>query len=108
MTHWRLLGVGLVGAVAITGLVPRAAARTYTIDSSRSRATIEVGKSGALGSRLSNYFSWHAGRGSSCRIVHTGWRTRPMFVATIAVTEFFEAASLEEFLIARIHPAENR
>jgi hypothetical protein len=66
-----------------------------------------VGKSGALGSRLSNYFRWSAGRGSACRIVHTGWKTRPMFVATIAVTEPFEAAALEGFLIARTHPTEN-
>jgi polyisoprenoid-binding protein YceI len=48
MTNWRLLGGGLVCAVAIAGFGPRAAARTYTIDSSRSRATIAVGKSGAL------------------------------------------------------------
>ena len=48
MTDWRLLGGGLICAVAITGLGPRAAGRTYTIDSSRSRATIEVGKSGAF------------------------------------------------------------
>ena len=48
MTRWRLLGGGLACAVAITGLGLRPAARTYTIDSSRSRATIEVGKSGAF------------------------------------------------------------
>ena len=47
-THWHLLGGGVACAVALAGLVPRAAARTYTIDSSRSRATIAVGKSGAL------------------------------------------------------------
>jgi hypothetical protein len=48
MTHWRLFGSGLVCAVAIAGLGPRAAARTYTVDSSRSHATIAVGKSGAF------------------------------------------------------------
>lgn len=66
-----------------------------------------VGKSRFLGQRLSNYFRWSAGPESPCRIVHTGWKTRPMFVATIAVAESFEAAALEEFLIARLHPEEN-
>jgi hypothetical protein len=30
-----------------------------------------------------------------------------MFIATVAVTESFEAASLEEFVIGRAHPEEN-
>jgi hypothetical protein len=66
-----------------------------------------VGKSATLGRRLTSYFRWSAGRGSPCRIVHTAWKTRPMFVVTIAVTQSFEAAALEEFLIAMIHPREN-
>lgn len=66
-----------------------------------------VGKSVSLGYRLSSYFRWSAGRGSFCRIVHTAWKTRPMFVATIAVAEAFEAAALEEYLIAKLHPEEN-
>jgi len=66
-----------------------------------------VGKSAWLGRRLSNYFQWSAGRASPCRIVHSGWKTRPMFIATIAVTESFEAAALEEYLIAKVHPEEN-
>jgi hypothetical protein len=68
---------------------------------------LHVGKSGTLGRRLSNYFRWSAGKGSPCRVVHTGWETRPMFVATIAVAESFEAAALEEYLIARVRPEEN-
>ena len=66
-----------------------------------------VDKSGTLGRRLSNYFRWSEGKGSSCRVVHTVWKTRPMFVATIAVAEPFEAAALEEYIIAKVHPEEN-
>jgi hypothetical protein len=66
-----------------------------------------VGKSPTLGTRLSSYFRWSAGKGTPCRVVHTAWKTRPMFVATIAVTESFEAAALEEYLIGRLHPEEN-
>ncbi len=67
-----------------------------------------VGKSACLWRRLSNYFQYSAGKGSACRIVHSGWKTRPIFVATVAVTESFEAAALEEYLIGRAHPEENR
>lgn len=67
-----------------------------------------VGKSAFLGPRLSNYFQYSAGRGTSCRIVHPGWKTRPMFVATVAVAEPFESATLEEFTIAKAHPEENQ
>jgi hypothetical protein len=66
-----------------------------------------VGKSGLLGRRLGDYFKWSAGLASACRVVHTGWKTRPMFIATIAVAESFEAPALEEFLITRVHPEEN-
>src|SRR5467141_456067 len=66
-----------------------------------------VGKSATLGYRLSSYFRWSAGKGSPCRIVHTTWKTRPTFIATVAVTEPFEAAALEKYLIARVHPEEN-
>ncbi len=67
-----------------------------------------VGKSACLWRRLSHYFQYSAGRGSACRIVHAGWKTRPMFVATVAVAESFESAALEEYLIGRAHPQENR
>jgi excinuclease UvrABC nuclease subunit len=66
-----------------------------------------VGKTWTLGHRLTAYFCWSAGRGSPCRIIHTGWKTRPMFIATIAVTEWFEAAALEAYLVAKVHPEEN-
>jgi hypothetical protein len=67
-----------------------------------------VGKTGWLGSRLSDYFKYSAGPGSACRVVHGGWRNRPMFIATIAVAESFESAALEEYLIRTVHPQENK
>jgi polyisoprenoid-binding protein YceI len=48
MIRWHLLGTGLVCAILIAGPGARAAGRTYTIDASRSHATIDVGKSGAF------------------------------------------------------------
>ena len=49
MTHHRsVLTVVLCGVVA-AAIIRGAAGQTYTIDASRSRATIEVGKSGLLG-----------------------------------------------------------
>ena len=69
---------------------------------------IYIDKSQRLGRRLNNYFRWTTGPGSACRIVHTGWKTRPMFIATIAATESFEAAALEEeYLVATTNPHEN-
>jgi polyisoprenoid-binding protein YceI len=47
MKHHAVLTVVLCG-VAAAAIVSGAAGHTYTIDPSRSRATIEVGKSGAL------------------------------------------------------------
>lgn len=67
-----------------------------------------VGQSGTLRYRLNSYFRWSAGRGSPCRIVHTVWKTRPTFIATMAVADAFEAATLDEYLIAEVPPAENR
>lgn len=66
-----------------------------------------VGKAAWLGRRLGDYFKWLAGRGSGCRIVHGGWKTRPAFLATAALSESFEAPALEEYLIPRVKPAEN-
>jgi polyisoprenoid-binding protein YceI len=46
---WRRAGLACVlSGVAIVAVVRGAAARSYTIDASRSRATIEVGKSGVF------------------------------------------------------------
>ena len=72
------------------------------------RQLLYIGKSQWLGRRLTSYFGWNNGRNSACRVVHSSWRTAPTFVATTAVAESFEAAALEEFLIARVNPEENR
>jgi hypothetical protein len=66
-----------------------------------------VGMSSSLGRRLGNYFRYSAGRGSACEIVHSGWRTPPAYVATVAVADAFEAPSLEHFLIETLHPLQN-
>lgn len=48
-TKWRRAGlVCVLSGVAVVAVVRGAAARSYTIDASRSRATIEVGKSGVF------------------------------------------------------------
>ena len=39
--------------------------------------------------------------------MHSGWKTRPTYLATVALSESFEAAALEEYLIRRLNPAEN-
>jgi polyisoprenoid-binding protein YceI len=48
MTHHRSVLTVVLCGVAAAAIARGAPARSYTIDSSRSRATIEVGKSGAL------------------------------------------------------------
>jgi hypothetical protein len=72
------------------------------------RQLLYVGKSQWIGRRLSSYFTWSNGRNSGCRVVHSSWRTEPMFVATIPVAESFEGAAVEEFLIAKMNSEENR
>ncbi|WP_020407700.1 hypothetical protein [Hahella ganghwensis] len=36
-----------------------------------------------------------------------GWRTKPHFLVTASVENFFEAPSLEEYLIEELQPPEN-
>jgi hypothetical protein len=60
-----------------------------------------VGKaslSASMGSRLASH---------DRRIPRSPWRERAALVQFVAVTEPFEAASLEEFLIERLHPTGN-
>ena len=66
-----------------------------------------IGKASWLGRRLSTYFQYLTGRGSECKIVHSGWKTRPSYVATVALNKSFEAAALEEYLIGVLNPEEN-
>jgi polyisoprenoid-binding protein YceI len=69
MTRPGLTLTVLIAGVAVTAIVRGAAARPYTIDAGRSRATIEVGKSGV--------FSFAAG--------HTHEVIAPTMTGTIAV-----------------------
>src|SRR5580704_17835389 len=48
MTRWRAALTVLVSAVVVAAVAHGAGTRSYTIDSGRSSATIEVGKSGAF------------------------------------------------------------
>jgi polyisoprenoid-binding protein YceI len=48
MTRWRAALTVIVSAVVVAAVAHGANTRTYTIDSGRSSATIEVGKSGAF------------------------------------------------------------
>lgn len=61
-----------------------------------------IGCANVLGRRLNDYFKYISGRGSVCRVVHTGWRSPPRFVATITVEKPFEAGALEEYLIGKL------
>jgi hypothetical protein len=67
-----------------------------------------VGKAWVIGRRLSNYFQYE-GQTKTCRIVDD-WRESPMYVAVVAVPNesVFEAAALEEFLIRKLGPCENK
>jgi hypothetical protein len=65
-----------------------------------------VGKSGQLGYRLNHWFWWEAGPGSGCKVMHN-WRTKPYYLATVALGREFEALGLEGFLIEELHPSEN-
>ena len=61
-----------------------------------------------IGKRLGSYFTYAPDGG--CQVLHDGWSSRPRYVATIAVPENapFEAPALEEFLISRLNPPDNK
>ncbi len=65
-----------------------------------------VGKTNNLGVRLSTYFRY-AKATRSCEIKGP-WKVRPSYLLTAKVCEHFEASSLEEFLIAKFKPPENK
>ena len=64
-----------------------------------------VGKAKNLGSRLSSYFMYATDK--SCRVKDTDWRVTPHFLVTASVDHFFEAPSLEEYLIEQFQPSHN-
>jgi len=65
-----------------------------------------VGKATRIGSRLGAYFQYEKDT-RGCRIAHATWKTRPMFVVTVALEKAFEANALEAYLIAELQPPEN-
>jgi hypothetical protein len=75
-----------------------------------------VGKAWVIGNRLSSYFrsDFSDGEKRTCRAVHGvgngGWSEHPMYVVTVAVPagSIFEAAALEEYLIGRLDPSDNK
>lgn len=68
-----------------------------------------IGKDASLGRRLQTYFQYSTGRRSPCRVVDdAAWDHPPAFIATCAVTEPFEAPSLEEYLIPVLRPLQNK
>jgi GIY-YIG catalytic domain-containing protein len=69
----------------------------------RALRVMYVGMTTFFGARLSAHFPTR-----SERIRENYWKTgRPMFVATVAVTEVFEALALEGYLIDKFQPPEN-
>ncbi|MAI30346.1 MAG: hypothetical protein CMM07_01590 [Rhodopirellula sp.] len=64
-----------------------------------------IGKAKNLGRRLSSYFSYASDR--SCRVKETEWSVKPHFLVTASIGEFFEAPSLEEYLIEKFKPSHN-
>tara|TARA_R110002124_G_scaffold86074_1_gene222851 strand:+ start:174 stop:608 length:435 start_codon:yes stop_codon:yes gene_type:complete len=64
-----------------------------------------IGKAKNLGRRLSSYFTYAGDR--SCRVKETDWRVKPHFLVTASIGKFFEAPSLEEYLIEAFKPSHN-
>jgi GIY-YIG catalytic domain len=65
-----------------------------------------VGKANRIGARLSAYFQYSKDT-RGCHIAHTTWKSRPMFVVTVALGKPFEASAFEEYLISALQPEEN-
>jgi len=62
-----------------------------------------------VGYRLGSYFKYTEDGTKRCHIIHSGWSSKPGFVAIIPVDNdtSFEAAALEEYLIKKLRPTEN-
>ena len=60
-----------------------------------------------VGHRLSAHFCFESDGSRACK-VRGSWSARPAFLATIPVEEPFEAPSLEEYLIGKLQPPDNR
>lgn len=67
-----------------------------------------IGKAAIIGNRLSTYFVYDTTPNRGCRIVHPNWTTPPVYIATAALSESFEASSMEEYLIRTLKPIVNK
>jgi hypothetical protein len=77
-----------------------------------SRSVLYVGKASfnhCLGGRLASYFAYEKGRKGSCKIIHK-WHAKPRYVYIVPVPHdrTFEASALEEFLIRKLQPPDNK
>jgi hypothetical protein len=66
----------------------------------------KVSQRHSLGSRIASYFRWDLTK-SHIEPKHT-WTFPPRYVQTIKTHHPFEAPSLEEFLIVKLEPRDNR
>ncbi|MDX8558684.1 GIY-YIG nuclease family protein [Elizabethkingia sp. HX CGY] len=70
---------------------------------------IYIGKAKNIGKRLGAYFGTNK-EDKTCLIKHTNWSSNPKYLCTIAVDDeiWFEALSLEEYLIWNTQPIDNK
>lgn len=69
-----------------------------------------IGKSSvSIGKRLGYYFSFSSNDRKSCYVKDPNWTTLPRYLFTVAVPidSRFESASLEEYLLSKIHTSDN-
>lgn len=61
-----------------------------------------------LGARLATYCGY--AEDNTCRLKHTGWTVEPRYVLTVGVPDDmpFEAPALEECLISKLKPLDNK
>lgn len=71
---------------------------------------IYIGKANNIGKRLGSYFMYKSKTDRSCSIRHESWKKKPKYIYSIAVENetWFECLSLEEYLIWRIQPIDNK
>ncbi|WP_146107596.1 GIY-YIG nuclease family protein [Porphyrobacter sp. HT-58-2] len=58
----------------------------------------------SIGARVDAHFSWD---GEELRPVNSAWRSAPVYLRTVVVSNPWEAASLEEYIIHHLNPPFN-
>ena len=76
-------------------------------------ALLYIGKASMgsnLGFRLNKYFQYQKDGSKNCRFIKEDWLVEPEYLMTIEVPRGieFEAASLEEYLIRKLNPPQNK